>query len=337
MLQCDQRRPTCLNCSKSRQYVCDGYGIAPAPGTDQTAARLAVESNTKDSNAPAQAIREPSDVSKQNPNSLNNMTWPAEEVMPFGGGLDQMDDSDWMGAFSTPSVSDRNAFLQTLSNIFPEGMTGFTFPAQPTETSSYSSQSSSKTNARDVSPGPVLIQGAKFPELSQRPLASALRPSPPSIFDVAKSPSPVVSALGPVEFAQFSPDIRQLLSHYRTHVCQLMMPTAAPSHNPWLQIYLRIALQEPRTPARQGLLHSILAVSAFNQAGLQRNNRPWFRKQALEHSRQAERIISSFDYEYTSPAQLEEDKINKQALLATALTMTTIEVSNLPFKESCHS
>lgn len=147
-----------------------------------------------------------------------------------------------------------------------------------------------------------------------------------------KLSSPVVP---PIELSALSKTTRKLLYHYQMHVCQLMMPTAAPSHNPWLKLYLPIALQEPTTAAKQALLHAILAVAAFNQAELNTNDPQSSRLQAVEHSEKAARLVKAIVSVNDHAAVT--DALNKQALLAAALTMTTIEVNNhlKPFTLLC--
>lgn len=127
--------------------------------------------------------------------------------------------------------------------------------------------------------------------------------------------------------------LEPLLHHYQTHVCQLMMPTSAPAHNPWLQLYLPLAMTEPLNPPKKCLLSTLLAVAAFNKAELSPNERAQFKRQGAELMNEAGSILKDFteQNEYSSGMKLGQilDDGDKQALLAAALTMTTIEVYSI--------
>ncbi|KAJ3467824.1 hypothetical protein MRS44_005388 [Fusarium solani] len=119
---------------------------------------------------------------------------------------------------------------------------------------------------------------------------------------------------------------RKLLDHYRTHVCQLMMPTSAPSHNPWLQLYLPLAVKSPSSLPQQILLYAILAVTSFNRSYLVPSSRVHDMKKGREYNERAVVLMRSiFDSEDPS-AVVGEDKNARQALMAAALTLTTAEV-----------
>lgn len=229
-------------------------------------------------------------------------------------------------------------FLSSLQDVFPDAAIDFSFGLEVTENASaFATPPQILDNARekaelprspDAIGRPILPQTVSLPV----PQLNAIQPGDREGESDKAALSP---SLPMVEFHGIPKASRQLLYHYRTHVCQLMMPTAAPSHNPWLQIYLPIALQEPPTSATQALLHSILAVSAFNQAGLRKLEGRSFRAQAVEHSKKAEYIMGTIDYTNTSDHQLigtEQVAKSKQALLAAALTMTTVDVSS---RRSC--
>ena len=119
----------------------------------------------------------------------------------------------------------------------------------------------------------------------------------------------------------------RLLDHYRSHVCQLMMPTSAPAHNPYLRLYLPMALQKPSNLVKEWLLFGILSVAAFNQAQLSPENRSLYRNKASEYKDKAAHLLKA------CVAKAQEDvsaivdsATDKQALLAAAITMTTIGV-----------
>ncbi|KAL5325586.1 hypothetical protein ACEPPN_006714 [Leptodophora sp. 'Broadleaf-Isolate-01'] len=126
----------------------------------------------------------------------------------------------------------------------------------------------------------------------------------------------------------------ELVHHYRTHVSQLMMPTASDSQNPWLQLYLPLALQEPRTEPKQVLLHAILSVSAFSRAGLASVvDGERYREQGVKHGEEAvRRLRGAIDGDSDGMGEGKgkgmrvKDAVDKQALLAAALTISTIDV-----------
>lgn len=121
---------------------------------------------------------------------------------------------------------------------------------------------------------------------------------------------------------------RQLLHHYRTHVCEVMMPTSAPKLNPWLRLYLPLATQEPNSPSKQALLHAILAVAAYNKAQLTPGQRELHRGQAMEHHQKATSTMSKIIAAKKAASQAPDDTPeSKHALLAAALTLTTVEAS----------
>ncbi|KAK4938451.1 hypothetical protein LTR10_021079 [Elasticomyces elasticus] len=134
-------------------------------------------------------------------------------------------------------------------------------------------------------------------------------------------PSPVISG---IDLPQTT---RQLLHHYRTHVCEVMMPTSAPKLNPWLRLYLPLATQEPNSPSKQALLHAILAVAAYNKAQLTLSQQDLHRSQAIEHHQKATTAMSKIIAAKKASSQGTEDHPErKHALLAAALTLTTVEV-----------
>lgn len=130
------------------------------------------------------------------------------------------------------------------------------------------------------------------------------------------------------ESFEISEDAIRLLDHYRVHVSQLMMPTSAPSHNPWLQLYLPLALQEPRTPAKSCLLFGLLAVAAFNKAFLPNVGDDDYLQQAKESKDKASNILKSIVDPLLRAGEIVQSATEKHALLAAILTMTTIEVSS---------
>jgi len=105
-----------------------------------------------------------------------------------------------------------------------------------------------------------------------------------------------------------------------------MMPTSAPSQNPWLRLYLPIAVQEPATGAKKCLLFAILAVAAFNKAELSSAERVKLRRQAMEYRKSAWGMLEDHVDSEAGRVDVGQGATDRQALLAAALTMTTTEV-----------
>jgi hypothetical protein len=117
-----------------------------------------------------------------------------------------------------------------------------------------------------------------------------------------------------------------LIRHFQTHTCHLMMPTLAPSQNPWLAFYLPTALKEPATPSTKCLLHALIAVAAFNKAELSVGEKAVFRFRGLEYKAIAETLLRCIVEGLGSNTPTMNDTMDKQSLLAAALTMTSIEI-----------
>ena len=140
------------------------------------------------------------------------------------------------------------------------------------------------------------------------------------------NPCPPPTKDSEIDDFRTSKSTRRLLHHYQTHVCQLMMPTSAPSQNPWLRLYLPIAVQEPATGAKKCLLFAILAVAAFNKAELSSAERVKLRRQAMEYRKSAWGMLEDHVDSEAGRVDVGQGATDRQALLAAALTMTTTEV-----------
>lgn len=119
---------------------------------------------------------------------------------------------------------------------------------------------------------------------------------------------------------------RRLLDHYRTHVSGLMMPTSAPSNNPWLQVYLPLAMKEPSSLPQQILLHAILAVAAFNWSYLASDKKTADLKQGRQYYGRAVTLLRTFLDSGDLSSEVGHDTTARQSLMAAALTLTTVEV-----------
>lgn len=165
----------------------------------------------------------------------------------------------------------------------------------------------------------------------------ARRTEPTFLQAMGWSESPMVHMGSLDNVAELSADTWRLLHHWKTHVSQLMMPTLAPSHNPWLGLYLPMALQEPRTAAKKCLLLAILAATAFNKAELASCRKDIHFRLARGYRDQAAMLLKHIVDTSQDGEEIVKDAADKQALLAAALTMTTVEVSvgRPPPRHSC--
>lgn len=159
-----------------------------------------------------------------------------------------------------------------------------------------------------------------------QPVGGRDQPHVMTLQSFRSSPHPPSTKEAEIEGFRMSKNTNRLLHHYQTHVCQLMMPTSAPSHNPWLRLYLPIALQEPATIAKKCLLFAILAVAAFNKAELSSAKRVKLRRQAMEYRKSSWEMLKDYVDSEAGRVDVGQGAIDRQALLAAALTMTTTEV-----------
>jgi len=127
-------------------------------------------------------------------------------------------------------------------------------------------------------------------------------------------------------------ETQQLLEHYRTVVCHMMMPTVDSRRNPWLQLYLPMALEQPTTLATSALLNTLLSVSAYHKARIDTAKSSEYRNAAADYKSTAmirlDRIISHGPLMSHSPS-------DRRAMLAAAMSLTTIEVFS-GTQEDCH-
>jgi len=105
------------------------------------------------------------------------------------------------------------------------------------------------------------------------------------------------------------------------------MPTTAPSRNPWLHLYLPLALKGPPSSPNEALLYGILSVSAYNRANLTPEKRDTFFKLGKEYSEKASATLRSVLQSSEWAFDLEKNVESSHALMAASLTLTTIEVS----------
>jgi hypothetical protein len=113
-----------------------------------------------------------------------------------------------------------------------------------------------------------------------------------------------------------------LLEHYRDVVCHIMMPTIDASRNPWLQLYLPLALKSPPTTTQLALRHALLSVSAHHRTQSNISTRSSDRMRAESHKIKASQLLRELTNSYADTSDVTE----KCSLLAAAMTLITVGV-----------
>lgn len=135
------------------------------------------------------------------------------------------------------------------------------------------------------------------------------------------SRSIVLEGVGPSTNADQVQD--DLLDYYRRTLTPLMMPTISPAENPWLCIYLQLAMQETSSPTRHALRHALMSVAARQRAFHCRGN-SGDADSALYHEQEAVRLVS----QNIENAEIISLPGAANTLLAAALSLISIEVFN---------
>ncbi|THV83526.1 hypothetical protein D6D26_10178, partial [Aureobasidium pullulans] len=117
-------------------------------------------------------------------------------------------------------------------------------------------------------------------------------------------------------------NMEALLKHYEEAVCPVMMPTIDPSRNPWLQVYLPLALHTPRSAARSALLHALLSVAAYHKAKVVRHESTRFSGEAAQFEAHALRLLRKI----TSSDIFRDDDNDRHAMLAASMSLITADV-----------
>ncbi|KAH7417789.1 fungal-specific transcription factor domain-containing protein [Cadophora sp. MPI-SDFR-AT-0126] len=315
-MKCDQRRPVCSNCARSRLYVCRGFEDDSIPGKSTETPRPQPQSRPrpKDIHLPKPPVSGLQD-------EISNFTTEMNSLSPF---FFQDDISLGFNSSFIPATLQQQQQQQSSRALYGNQLEA---PLAPSDIPSFLDDvsfwdqllDSNETTQQDTQQTRDLLH---LPSLSRvpSPLSSLRHPHSlsisPSLPNLNNLPAP----------------LSELVHHYRTVVSQQMMPTCSPSQNPWLQLYLPLALQEPRTEPKQVLLHAILAVSAFSRAGLASGEGEKYRLQGVQHGEEAvRRLRKAIDegkgnWPGKGKEKKEMDPVDKQALLAAALTISTIDV-----------
>ncbi|WAO94719.1 Hypothetical protein NCS54_01231500 [Fusarium falciforme] len=265
-IKCDERRPKCHNCERSRIYMCDGY------------------ENT-------------SGASSAFPIGHDVLDWSQIGSLAHASGAIRHQDGS-----AGPGGEGETAHWEALGdimNIFSWSPTVERRPASPDQSDESERRDDGLDNDAPPHSGPITPV-----ELVQQP----------------RLPLSITDSVIASEVTQ------KLIDHYRTRVCELMMPTSAPSNNPWLQVYLPLALRQPPSLPQQILLHAILAVAAFNRSYLASTTSVVDRKRGQEHYGRAMALLRTALDSPDSSSVLGHETSARHALMASALTLTTVEV-----------
>ncbi|KAL1957361.1 hypothetical protein VTO42DRAFT_6041 [Malbranchea cinnamomea] len=263
-IKCDESRPVCNNCERSRYYICRGF--VNASGV----------------------------VSYEQNEAYHVRKRPRTEPTP-------VPQSPFLRAQSQHQRHRHRAALGESAG--DEGSHNSAF-----------AESIEGELARDEEETPSISDGihllSKSPGVAQEDLSPTLS----NADKLDRNPAAaVVSSKHTVD---------ELLEHYRNVVCHVMMPTIEPARNPYLQLYLPLALNEPPTTAQQALKLALLSVSAHHRAQILGEIAASYREMATSYKQDAAHLLRKALDEYGADSETSE----KCALLAAALTLVTVDV-----------
>lgn len=124
---------------------------------------------------------------------------------------------------------------------------------------------------------------------------------------------PQQSALGRIE--------TDLLKHYRDVVCHYMMPTLDLERNPWLRLYLPLALDKSPTRYQVALRYALMSVAAYNLALTETMSERSYIPKAIECRDAASNMVRNF----LADTCAAHDRRDKMALLAAAMTLISTD------------
>ncbi|KAK0124781.1 hypothetical protein ONS96_008662 [Cadophora gregata f. sp. sojae] len=317
-MKCDQRRPVCSNCARSRLYVCRGF-------EDDSISK----ESSRTPRTEAQSRPRPRDSAYHETKPLWDSTLQSNPQI-FAADLNNF--SPFFFQDNTSLRLDAQILAPTLQPPQPQSSrpifsTQLEAPLPPSDIPAF---------IDDISFWDQLLDSNDTTHQDSQQVRDLIHLPPLSRVSSPSSslhPSLSIPTTFPAPYSE-------LLYHYRTLVSQQMMPTCSPSQNPWLQLYLPLALQEPRTEPKQMLLHAILSVSAFSRAALASSEGEKYRLQGVRHGEEAVRRLREAidgngdrmdgDEKGKGKGKQQQkgeiDPVDKQALLAAALTISTIDV-----------
>ncbi|EXJ92920.1 hypothetical protein A1O3_01476 [Capronia epimyces CBS 606.96] len=121
---------------------------------------------------------------------------------------------------------------------------------------------------------------------------------------------------------QFSDIDTDLLAYFQNTVCPIMLPSLDDVRNPWLQIYIPMALHNERSQGRTALRHALMSVAASHLTQRDDSNRARYHERANFHQDRATDILTSI----LSHDAVSMGAIEKCTILAAALTLITAHI-----------
>lgn len=110
------------------------------------------------------------------------------------------------------------------------------------------------------------------------------------------------------------------------------MPTSSPAKNSWLHLYIPLALHQPPSPAKESLYHAVISAAAFHKAQASRDHRKQLLQEAAEYKRKAADSLRLLVDQLQAQQSIPIDNVERKALLAAAMTLTSVEVSKFVVK-----
>ncbi|KIW40634.1 uncharacterized protein PV06_07815 [Exophiala oligosperma] len=113
-----------------------------------------------------------------------------------------------------------------------------------------------------------------------------------------------------------------LLLHYKKVVCHIMMPTIDIVRNPWLQIYLPMAMRDPPTASQLALRYALMSVAAYNLAQADDPRAHKDDQRAVHYRSKAAEILKDLVHSCME----EKDTSDRCASLAAAMSLISTDV-----------
>ncbi|OAL52232.1 hypothetical protein IQ07DRAFT_629947 [Pyrenochaeta sp. DS3sAY3a] len=260
-IKCDERRPVCYNCERSRHYACLGW-------VDRV---------------------EPSG-SPKNYTNIASMEPASKRVRHASG-------------------------AQIATTISSRGRQQISIQHRPDPDSNQDSIIAESTQVHVTAENDqVLVSAGVLEAIENVPVDGALEHQ-----TVREASATGTESCLPVLCDDEDAD---LIKHYKNVVSHIMMPTIDPSRNPWLQLYLPMALKDCPRPAHLALRHALMSVSAHHKARTSHTSHSIHKERAEAHRKTATQLLRNASADCTEII----DPLEKCSLLAAALSIITIGV-----------
>ncbi|KIW34721.1 uncharacterized protein PV07_01479, partial [Cladophialophora immunda] len=131
------------------------------------------------------------------------------------------------------------------------------------------------------------------------------------------------------------PDDRDtdLLAYFQNTICPIMLPSLDAVRNPWLQIYMPMALRREQTRGRAALRHALMSVAASHLTHRDERDRARYQERAKFHQDKAIKILTSMLLQ--DMARLKE--LEKCTILAAALALITTHIWGRDERSDCYT